>query len=227
MMLKYPKEDFVEARVLDHDMIIKINHNTDGDQYTGVLWYKGIYEEETTRYFKENIKEGDVVFDVGANLGYYTLLFARLVGSTGVVYAFEPDPEIFEILKSNVEKNGYDNVILYNVAVSDVVGETEFHIAFRHNQSSLIKSDFTIDTIRVPTITLDSLKIYPDFVKIDVEGAEYKVLCGMDGLLNLKDIVVVLEYVPKVKGFNSEGISDLLKDFEFLHKDKNIVAIRK
>ena len=67
--------------------------------------------------------------DVGASVGYYTLLLARLVGPSGRVYAFEPIPRDFAILKRNVKANGYQNVVLENRAVSDINGIERFYIS--------------------------------------------------------------------------------------------------
>src|SRR3989344_3364089 len=70
----------------------------------------GVHEPYQTEIIMKNVKRGDVVLDVGANIGYYTLLFAKLVGPEGIVFAFEPDPTNFSILKKNVETNNYTNV---------------------------------------------------------------------------------------------------------------------
>lgn len=67
----------------------------------------GIYEEFETNIVKEEIKKGDIVLEIGANIGYYTLIFAKLVGEKGKVFAFEPDPTNFALLKKNIEINGY------------------------------------------------------------------------------------------------------------------------
>ena len=78
-----------------------------------------IYEPNQTKIVKKYVHEGDVVIDVGAHVGYYTLLMAQLVGKNGKVYSFEPDPVNFELLKKSVEINGFENVILIQKAVSD------------------------------------------------------------------------------------------------------------
>ncbi len=71
-----------------------------------------IYEENETNFFKNSINKGDIVIDIGANIGYYTLLFARLVGNTGKVYAFEPDPRNCLLLEKNIQINNHKNIIL-------------------------------------------------------------------------------------------------------------------
>ena len=78
-----------------------------------------IYEPNQTKIVKKYVHEGDVVIDVGAHVGYYTLLMAQLVGKNGKVYSFEPDPVNFELLKKSVEINGFENVVLIQKAVSD------------------------------------------------------------------------------------------------------------
>lgn len=77
----------------------------------------GIYEPLETELAKKEVKKGNVVLDIGANIGYYTLIFAKLVGEDGKVFAFEPDPTNFALLKKNVEMNGYKNVMFVQKAV--------------------------------------------------------------------------------------------------------------
>ena len=77
-----------------------------------LLSINGIYEEFETELVSKEISKNDVVVDIGANIGYYTLIFAKLVGENGKVFAFEPDPSNFALLKKNVELNGFRNVVL-------------------------------------------------------------------------------------------------------------------
>jgi FkbM family methyltransferase len=72
--------------------------------------------------FKGIVKEGMVVVDIGANIGYYTLIAAKLVGKSGIVYVFEPMPSNYECLCKNIEVNGYTNVVLIQKAVSNKYG---------------------------------------------------------------------------------------------------------
>lgn len=84
-----------------------------------------VYEIETTRFFKKNIKKGMLVVDVGANVGYFTRIFSSLVGSKGKVIAFEADRENFEVLKKNVAH--LKNVEIFNVAIADKSGTIDFY----------------------------------------------------------------------------------------------------
>ena len=82
----------------------------------------GRYEPETTRLFKETVKPGMVVVDIGAHVGYYTLLAAKQVGPDGKVYAFEPEPGNHALLLKNIGMNGYDNVVATPTTVAPLVG---------------------------------------------------------------------------------------------------------
>lgn len=88
-----------------------------------------VWEPIETNFFKREIKENDIVLDIGANIGYYTLLFARQVGTKGKVYAFEPEPNNFSLLAKNVLINKYENVIYIDKAVSDINGSQKLFLS--------------------------------------------------------------------------------------------------
>ena len=97
------------------------------------LMLDGVWEEAITAVFRSLVAPGMTVVEVGANVGYFTLLAAELVGPRGRVHAFEPDPELFELLRDNVEVNAFDHrVTLHRRAVADFHGEARFHAATRH-----------------------------------------------------------------------------------------------
>lgn len=158
-----------------------------------------IFAPNETEMMKKEIKKGDVVLDIGANIGYFTLIFARLVGTTGKVYAFEPDPEHFNILKKNVEINGYKNVILEQKAVSDFNGMIPFYLA----KDDLLTHRIYDDGERREIISVESIRLddYPidkvDFIKIDIEGAEVKAFEGMNNLVRRNDAKILTEYCPE------------------------------
>jgi len=183
------------------------------------------YEPSKVAIVKREIKKGDVVVDIGANIGYYTLIFARLVGNNGHVYAFEPEPENFSILKKNIEVNGYKNVTLVNKAVSNKNCKIKFYLCDDNkamhttNKSSYAKFSHTIN---VDCIKLDDYfkdhKI--SFMKIDVEGLEYNVVKGMDHILKRnKSIKIMSEFAPiliKDTGIKPQEFLDLLIENDFL-----------
>ena len=160
----------------------------------------GVHEKFITQVVKSRVTEGMKVVDVGANIGYYTLLFARLVGPSGKVYAFEPDPNNFALLSKNVEMNGFTNVVLINKAASDSSGVADLYIS-EHNKGGHSMFNFNREktSIKVETVSLDDyFREYEgniDFVKMDVEGAEYKVLRGMRHLLRVNGRMKILTEV--------------------------------
>jgi len=88
------------------------------------LLLHGVWEEHETALFKQLVKKGMVVVDLGAYIGYYTLIAAKIVGETGKVFAFEPEPHNYDLLVKNIEVNGYKNVIPVQKAVSNKTGTT-------------------------------------------------------------------------------------------------------
>lgn len=163
------------------------------------------YESATTDLFRQILKPGMTVIDVGANVGYFSLLAADLVGSSGTVYAFEPEPENNTLLLTNIEINSYTNIRAKKVAVSNTCGSTDFFLSELDNGSHSIYeagARGVAATLSVETTTLDAFieeEEWPvvDLLKIDVEGAELMVLEGME-LLNKRSnrIRLILEYCP-------------------------------
>lgn len=162
----------------------------------------GLYEQETTVLCKRIIKPGMRVADVGAHAGYFTRLYSDLVGSTGVVYAFEPDPENFALLKKNTRH--LKNVKLFPMAVSDKVGTVNFYETENNTGChSLIASRSRSNKIIVNSTTLDALfnsgEIQRlDLIKIDIEGAEPMALKGMQSVIAANPkIALIVEFCPE------------------------------
>jgi len=161
-----------------------------------------IYEENETNFLKNLIKKGDVVLDIGANIGYYTLLFAQLVGNTGKVYAFEPDPRNYQLIEKNIEINNFTNVVLVKKAVCAKSGNTTLYL-MESGAHNTLKKDHpdTIDEIDVDLISLDdyfkTLPIIPDFIKMDIEGNELNALTGMRHILQSYKTKIMIEWGPK------------------------------
>ena len=162
------------------------------------------YEFETTRLIERICKPGMSFVDVGAHVGYYTLLAARAVGSSGKVYSFEPEPDNYNLLTHNIEVNHYANVVAINKGVSDSEVFTNLYVASLDNgRSSLHSHNMPYsDRITIETTSLDTFFEqlgWPqiDLMKIDVEGSEESVWSGMKLLrLNYPDLNIVVEYNP-------------------------------
>ena len=132
--------------------------------------------------FRRDVRAGDVVFDVGANLGAYTLLFAQWAGPGGRVFAFEPAPEPREGLTKLLDANGVSSrVTVVKAAVSAADGTATFFADGADGASRLVSSPHD-GALTVPTVTIDSVcrqeKVAPRLIKIDAEGAELDVLRG-------------------------------------------------
>jgi len=166
------------------------------------LSLNGIYEPVETELAKSEIKSGDVVLDIGAHVGYYTLIFARLVGAQGRVYAFEPEPANFAVLKKNVEMNGYANVTLTRKAVSNRNGATKLYLAEEDlGDHRIYDSHDDRKSVEVEVIRLDDFfQDYTgrvDFIKMDVQGSEAGVIQGMPELLGRSpQVKIVTEFWP-------------------------------
>ena len=177
------------------------------------------YEQATTKLFRQLIQPGMVVVDVGANVGYFTLLAAELAGSGGTVYAFEPEPNNYALLKNNIQLNSYSNIQPIETAVSNECGSTQLYLSAMDNGSHSIYGTAArgvTGTHLVATTTLDAFlkgEGWPkvDLVKIDVEGAEIRVLDGMERLCERSpDFKLIIEYCPVLINATGAKPSDLL-----------------
>ena len=165
----------------------------------------GTYERDTVELFRKIVRPGMIFMDVGAYVGFYTLLVARLVGPGGRVYAFEPNPEAFRVLQRNVEENGYqDRVRAMPKAVSNSVKRVKLYVPDEKVGEASFYADERINAkdIEVKTIVLDEFlageccpKVH--LVKIDVEGAEVEVLEGMrETIRRSPNMKLIIEFNP-------------------------------
>lgn len=139
----------------------------------------GSYERNQQVLFEKWIKEGDIVFDVGAHVGFYTLLGSILVGDRGKVVAFEPIPRNLSYLKKHLQINSVRNVEIVEVAVSDRHGS----IRLSSGPSSSMWHLDSQGALEVPSVSLDEIVLNakvppPNVIKMDIEGAEFLALKG-------------------------------------------------
>jgi len=180
---------------------------------TDILILNELSEPWMKRYFKPN--KGDVVIDVGAHVGKYSLPAAKFVGENGKVIAIEAHPENFKALQTNILLNDLKNIIALNIAAFNQDNKKLLLSGSRDSEFSL-KSNLKENSVEVETRTIDSLlreigvkKV--DWVKIDVEGAEVEVLEGMREVLreNKK-----LRMLIEVHGENKYKVNELLEGFQ-------------
>ena len=142
----------------------------------------GSFEPEEQRRFVAFVRPGMTVYDLGANVGFYTLLASRLVGPRGRVVAVEPLPRNVRYLERHVVANGAANVTVVNAAVSDVPGLGRFTDDASASENHLDDRG----SIPVEMVTLEEIAKRhgpPDLIKMDVEGAEHLVITGGKSLL--------------------------------------------
>lgn len=166
------------------------------------LSIKQIHDPIQTNQIKKCVKPGSIVVDAGAHIGYYTLIFAKLVKGKGHVYAFEPSLENFKLLKKNVATNGYKNVTLINKALSDKKEVLNLYLSKTSDADHKTYDDKNSRKfVKVQATSLDIFfkkSTFPiDFVKIDVQGYEAKILSGMKNILAKNEgLTILTEFWP-------------------------------
>jgi FkbM family methyltransferase len=130
-----------------------------GDLATRLI-FRGNFEPATSKIFKLILKEGDRVIDVGANVGYFSLLASSIVKDSGKVFSFEPDPKNMKSLNANILLNGFNNICVYQVAISDFKGKSNFYISNNDPTHSLIKTKIHTNNIMVDVDKLDNIDVF-------------------------------------------------------------------
>jgi FkbM family methyltransferase len=153
----------------------------------------GSYEYAKRRLFERTVTPGAVVFDVGANVGFYTLLASLLVGTRGSVYAFEPVPRNLAYLRRHLDLNHVANVVLIEAAVSNRTGWASFQEGANSSTGCLADEG----DLRVQLVTLDDLVERgeipaPAYIKMDIEGGELDALLGARQILESRHPTIFL-----------------------------------
>jgi len=150
------------------------------------------HEPLTTHLMINELKQDMICVDLGSNIGYYAVIESNLIGETGKIFAIEPSPVNFPVLKSNLENQKMNNFLAFNIAIGDKNEEMEFIISSKSNWSKIRMNNEKINpedkVIKIPVKTLDSFvnennitKI--DILRMDVEGFEYNILLGANKIL--------------------------------------------
>jgi FkbM family methyltransferase len=192
------------------------------DKVDSVKWYVyffNVFEPTISKAWKNILKPGDVVIDIGANVGYHSLLASTCVGPEGKVIAFEPSPKTFAQIKSNLALNDGNVVEPRQLAVSNRSGEVVLHLAQEglQGQSSIVFSEGRANSVVVKCALLgdaidERLLSRVALIKIDVEGAEKLVIEGLISLLPKlrEDCVFFVEATPAPGGSIAEIIAPLV-----------------
>jgi FkbM family methyltransferase len=185
------------------------------------LFIGGSVEPNEFAFLDSVLKEGMVFVDAGANEGLYSLFASRCVGPSGRVFAFEPSQRELDRLTCNIRLNGLENVRAVRAALSDVEGELELHIACSEHSGHNTLGTFAhevplLRTERVSARTLDAFAAEAgltrlDFLKLDVEGAERRVLDGSRKVLHQMRPMILLEASDATLSGQGSSVSDVLE----------------
>jgi FkbM family methyltransferase len=174
------------------------------------------YERHLSDFVRRIVAPGMTAIDAGANIGFYTMLFARLVGAAGRVLAFEPNSENCRLLLLSRDVNGFDNIRLYPFALSDRIDAVCLAPALGSNGALMPDMRAALaggNCLVVPSLPLDALPVErADFLKLDIEGAEYRALKGAEQLIwRCRPVIATefsLEMLERVSGIAG---SDMLR----------------
>lgn len=180
------------------------------------------YEPSVTRTIKEYLNKGDVFVDVGANIGFLTMLAASIVGPEGKVLGFEPNPNNYMIAQKSVELNAFDHVELFQNAVSDVPQSIKFisegsngYAAMDGDPSVQYQISFFAQAVVLDDALKDAKRI--DMIKMDIEGAEPQAIKGMQQVLKQHRPIVITEFSPSmmrhVSNVDAQVYFDLLRAY--------------
>ena len=185
-------------------------------------------EKDVKQEFSQNVNEGDTVIDVGANIGEYTLLGAKLVGDKGLVISVEPDHDTVKSLKENIILNDFKNCLVLEKAVGEKVETKSWYKESEEGVCGYLdpcvvnielKKHSEIEVTTIDEIILSKNLNLVNLLKIDVEGFEYEVLLGCNDALKKNKIKkIIIELHPKYlkyKGINEDLIYTFLKKHGF------------
>jgi len=211
--------------------------DTKDDVMVPELLAYGVYEKKITELFNNLVKPGMVVIDIGANIGYYSLIAARLAGINGKVYAFEPEPNNYNILISNIEANNFSHIIMpIEKLVLNNYGKTRLFIhRFNLGAHSISKDNIATEGkgfVDMETVTIDDFfKTIPDkrvdLFKIDVEGAEGLVIKGAAETIKLNNPKIIMEFFPRLLRNAGTEPADLLSDLKMYNFRIKVILCEK
>jgi FkbM family methyltransferase len=212
-------------RRLDADAVLLDGLHLRLDACDSLGLRQGAYEPYECRLLESLVVPGTTVIDVGANIGLYTLRFARAAGDTGRVYAFEPEPENLRLLAHNLRTNGCGNVTVVPKAVAARTGTARLFLSADNlGDHRLVDPGDGRPSMPVPTVALDDWFAGHAgpiaLVKMDIQGAEIQALAGMGALLERHaETWLAVEYWPaglRRAGGSGEALLDALEALDRL-----------
>jgi FkbM family methyltransferase len=214
---------------------VSIKHHYTGDRFSldafkhKGYWYHGKNREKgTIDLFRQIIQPGDTVVEVGGHIGYMSLIYSQQVGNNGQVIVFEPGTNNLPYIKRNIDNSGRKNISIIEAAISNADGYTTFYMEDLTGQNNSLLHDYEhtqinaknagvaakSTPIEVKTWKLDTYltekNIQPAFIKIDIEGAEWMALEGMQNTLRNNPPVMMIEVTAE-----NEKVFDFLTSFGY------------
>ena len=185
------------------------------------IYMFGVWEPHLTHWLRRRLRPGDAFIDVGANVGYDSILASRLVGAAGAVVSVEASPEFHRRVLQQVRLNSAGNIRAINAAVSDKQQLLTFVLASSHNMGANsivpydgpIESTFVIDAFPLPELLTSAELTAARVIKIDVEGAEGAVIRGLAPALSQlrQDVEIAIEVTPERMAKLGDSIDDLME----------------
>lgn len=220
------KSKLVSKQIGNFNMVLDLS----SEGISRVLYQVGIRERVFMSLLYSEIQPGDTCVDLGSNIGYTTLFMCEKTGKAGKVYAIEPDPWNVNLLTENIKRNRFENTTeIFPIAITDHQGEIDFWQSDKSNLSSVQKTKHSNRSIKVKCDSLNTFlenKLYPNFIKMDIEGHEVKVFEG--GLeyfsKNKGSTKFLLEVHPQFYDNNNDFEAILKEYFKLGFKSKYVVS---
>lgn len=202
--------------IAGHDLLL--------DRGDALALASGRYEPDETAWYERHVGPGELVVEIGANIGFFSLILARAVGPDGRVISYEPDPDLNAILRRNAAENGYANIDVREAAAADKSGTMTFYRApkntgdnrlFTHGEDGEV---FPVRVVRIDEDLAD-LKDRIDLLKMDIQGAEPLALAGMEDIFRDRPPRrMLIEFWPHGiigMGNDPRAMIDLIRDAGF------------
>lgn len=186
------------------DMYVRLS-----DTFIGAAIYNThTYEPHVSREIESHLKPGMTFVDIGANIGFFTLMGANLVGEDGQVFAFEPNPENCDLIRQSVEKNEFGNVNVYQNALAEIRQTFEFSVDSSngrilheaHTENTM--ANYTVQAITLDEVLPDLSRL--DLIKMDIEGAEPRAWQGMTQTIKKYRPIIIFEFSPEAIQLTSQ-----------------------
>jgi FkbM family methyltransferase len=221
---KHPEKAWRTIRMNGYKMKLNVSY-----RMAALVYWRGAHEWAPIYLLKNTLKPGMNFYDVGANMGEFTLLAANAVGENGKVFSFEPMSEMFGLLQHNIALNNFQNRVgLFNIALSDKKGEADLFAATEVNEVGSHEDGLhTLYGTKERSVFLQKIQLEkldelfteknlskPDVLKVDVEGAELFVLKGAEAILKKYQPKIILEFnseTSEAAGYTQQDLLSFLK----------------